>query len=130
MGTLKNIETQSTLEWMNSIFTDDSGEEYEVVFTRSYDMNIGYESRELVNVEKEGTPVFPESPVWDEIQKQIQSVELERNYDSIKFSIEISRDWLEALDSLIGWVLAGSKASPEEALEIGIFSQIKEQLKQ
>ena len=129
MGTLKSIEVQSTLNWMNALYEDDTGE-YEVVFTRSYDENIGYESRELVNVEKDGTPVFPESPIWDEIQKQIQAVELERNCDSIKFSVEISKDWLESLDSLIELVLAGSKCSPEEALEIGIFSQIKEQLKQ
>lgn len=130
MGNLKSIEVQSILEWINSIYTDDSGEEYEVVFTRNYDMNIGYESRELVNVEKEGAPVYPEAPIWDEIQKRIQAVELERSCNSIKFSVEISRDWLESLDSLIELVLAGSKCSPEEALEIGIFSQIKEQLKQ
>lgn len=126
MGALKNIETQSTLEWMNALYEDEAGE-YEVVFTRSFDENIGYESRELVNVEKDGTPIFPEDPIWNEIQGQIQAAELGSSHRTMKFSVEISRDWHDALDSLIELVLAGSKASPEEALEIGIFSQIREQ---
>lgn len=129
MGQLKNIEVQSTLEWMNAIYVDDAGQEYEVVFTKCFDENIGCESRELANVEKDGSTISYEEPVWNEIHGQVQAVELNcSSQDSIKFTVEISKDWLEALSSLTKWVLAGSKASPEEALEIAIFSQIKEQI--
>lgn len=128
MGTLKSIQPQSTLDWMNALYQDDSGE-YEVVFTRSYDENIGYESRELVNVEKAGAPIYPEEPIWKEIQEQIQAAELGDEHDSISFTVEVNKGLLEPLDNLIAMVLSGSKASPEEALEIGIFSQIQEQLR-
>lgn len=130
MGSIKNVESHSYMEWMSGMYTDAAGQEYEFVFTNAYDLNSHYEARELVNVEKDGTPVFPEESIWKEIQDQIQAVELERSHDSIKFTVEISKDWMEPLDSLIELVLAGSKASPEEALEIGIFTQINEQLKQ
>ena len=125
MGTLKNIETQSTLEWMNAIYVDDSGLEYGVVFTKYFDENIGYENREVVNVEKDDVPVKYEEPIWNEIQEAVNNWKDE----NMKFTVEISRDRLDALESLTEWVLAGSKASPEEALEIAIFSQIKSQYK-
>lgn len=45
----------------------------------------------------------------------------------MKFIIEIEKDWIDVLDILTEMVLAGEKASPEEALEVAIFKQIKEQ---
>ena len=123
MGTLKNVETQSTLEWMNAIYVDNSGLEYEIVFTKYFDENIGCENREVVNVEKDDAPVKYEEPIWNEIQEAVNNCKDE----NVKFTVGISRDLLDALESLIEWVLADSKASPEEALENAIFSQIKEQ---
>lgn len=125
MGTLRNIEFQSSLNWMNAIYVDNSGVDYEVVFTKYFDENIGCENREVVNIEKDDTPVNYEEPVWNEIQEAVNNWKDE----NVKFTVEINKEWIEALESLTEWVLAGSKASPEEALEIAIFSQIKSQYK-
>jgi len=78
----------------------------------------------VVNVEKSGEPVGYEASIWHEIQESVNEWESE----SAKFTIEIHKEWFEALESLTEWMLNGSKTSPEEALEIAIFSQIKEQL--
>jgi hypothetical protein len=126
METLRSIELQSTLQWMNAIYIDNSGQEYEVVFTKYFGENIGCENREVVNVEKDDTSVKYEEPIWIEIQEAVNNWKDE----NVKFTVEIDREWLDTLESLTEWVLNSSKASPEEALEISIFRQFKAQLAQ
>ena len=129
MAEIRDIEVQSYTHWINGRYVDASGQEYEVVFTRSYDENIGYESRELVNVEKDGAAIDSDDPIWKEIQEQMQTVEFEEtpDYKNIQFKILIDKGWLETLESLMEMILNSSQSSPEEALEVVIFSQIKVQ---
>ena len=71
MGELKVVEVYSYLEWTAGTYRADDGEEYEITFTKSYDTNIGYEHRELVNVEKANIFIPPEDPIWEEIQNHL-----------------------------------------------------------
>lgn len=45
----------------------------------------------------------------------------------MRFTIEVSEEWLDALESLTELVLKQPTCSPEEALERAIFEQIEEQ---
>ena len=111
------------MEWMSGIYTDSNGQEYEFVFTRTYDLNSRHEEREMVNVEQGCEPIDCENPVWKEIQKAISEWESE----DMRFTVEINREWIEALDNLTEQVLVCSPLSPEEAIEVSVFSQIKQQ---
>lgn len=46
----------------------------------------------------------------------------------MQFQIKIEEEWLETLEALIYKVLEQSTASPEEAVEHTIFTQISQQL--
>lgn len=123
MGAIKNVETHSCMEWMSGKYTDNHGQEYEFVFTRTYALNSQHESREVVNVEQDCKPIDCENPVWKEIKKAVNEWESE----NMKFTVEICRELIEALDNLTEQVLVCSPLSPEEVIEASVFSQIKQQ---
>lgn len=123
MGIIKNVEPHSNVEWMSGIYTDNAGQEFEFVFTRTYDLNSRHEEREVVNVEQSCEPIDCDNPVWKEIQKAVN----EWDSEDVKFTVEICRELIEALDNLTEQVLVCSPLSPEEAIEASVFSQIKQQ---
>ena len=49
MNKLTNVEAQSSTKWFSATYIDGTGKEYEIVFTKTYTHNIGYEERELVS---------------------------------------------------------------------------------
>jgi hypothetical protein len=71
MGTIEQIDVQSYTEYATAIYITDDGEEYEIVFTKHYDENIGYEEKTVVHVEKDGKSVDPDEPIWEEIRTQL-----------------------------------------------------------
>jgi len=77
MGIISAIEVQSHTMWVAANYEGDDGEEYEVVFTKTYEDNLGYEEREVVNIEKDGKEVDLENPVWEEIEKAIKQLRTE-----------------------------------------------------
>jgi hypothetical protein len=74
MGYFKSMEVSGVTTWMHAVYVDDSGEEYEVVFTKSYDRNLDVETRELVHVEKEDISIDSQNAVWREIQLKIERI--------------------------------------------------------
>ena len=128
MAGIKNVEVQAFTQWITTTYIDDSGQEYEVVFTKSYTENIGFEKREVVNIEKSGDVVDDGDPIWEEIRKAVEEFEEEAKGGEKEFTVKIDMNWLETLLELIEQILVCSPCSPEEALEAGIFRQIKEQL--
>lgn len=64
MGKIEQVEVQSYTEYATAFYVDGTGEEYEIVFTRNYDHNIGYEEKAVVNVEKDGTMIDSDDPIW------------------------------------------------------------------
>ena len=51
MTELSQIEIQSCTLWLTANYEGDDGEEYEIVFTKTYEDNLGYEEREVGKVE-------------------------------------------------------------------------------
>ena len=78
MGKIENVEIQSCTEYASASYRDDDGEEYEIVFVRTYNHNIGYEEKELTSVEKDGGEIDPGHPIWEEIRRHIDCEEDER----------------------------------------------------
>jgi len=72
MGQLSNVEKQSRMEWFSALYVDENGTEYDVVFTSSYDFNIGYGEKELVGVELNEEMISEEEPIWNEIEELIK----------------------------------------------------------
>ena len=72
MGKIENVEVQSYTEHVTASYTDDDGQEYEIVFTRTYTENIGYEEKQLVQVEKDGQDISSGDPVWERIQEHVK----------------------------------------------------------
>ena len=44
------------------------------------------------------------------------------------FTLEIDKDWIDVLDAMADRALSSSTSTPEEAIEAGVFFQIKLQL--
>ena len=129
MSKIENVEVQSWSEWVSASYLDSEGREYELVFTRSYDENGGFEQCELVNIEKDGKMIDSDKDIWHEIQKQLENLDWEgcSEFRSVRFTIEVDRDWLETLDSLVEMVMSNPGLSSEGSLEVSIFSQFKTQ---
>ena len=128
MAGIKNVEVQGFTQWINSTYIDDLGQEYEVVFTKSYTENIGFEERTVVNIEKSENVVYDGDPIWDKIRKAVEEFEEEAKDGEKEFTVKIDMNWLKTLSELIEQILVCSPCSPEEAIEVGIFRQIKKQL--
>ena len=75
MGQLSSVEKQSKLEWLSAIYKDVNGTEYDIVFTSSYDFNIGYGEKELMGVELNEEVIGEEEPIWREIKKAVKAWE-------------------------------------------------------
>ena len=129
MGKIRDVEVQNRTEWFTAVYVGNGGQEFEVVFTKSRDENIGFEEQELVNVERGGKTVPSDDAIWKEIQGQLDASDGEgcSDFRSVRFTIEINRDWLETLDSLVEMIMSNPGQSPEEALEASICSQFKTQ---
>jgi len=129
MGMIYSIELQSSIEYFTAVFIGSDGEVYDFVFCRSIERNIAFEDNELLNIQNRGKEVDNED-IWKEIREDLSEVlSKASSSEGIKFSVEIGREDLATLDSLIRLVLESSTSSPEEALEASIFSQISEQRK-
>ena len=128
MGEIINTELQSSTEYFSALFIT-KGNVYDLVFARHNECNLGWESKELVNVQERGEDIGECDPLWKEIEKHLSEITMgQPNEDVFSFSLQISRDWLDAMQSLIENVLAGSRSTSEEMVETAIFSQIQEQL--
>ena len=128
MGEIINTELQSSTEYFSALFIT-KGNVYDLVFARHNECNLGWESKELVNVQERGEDIRESDPLWKEIERHLGESSMDQsNEDVCCFSILISRDWLDALNSLSENVLAGSRSTPEEMVETIIFSQIRKQL--
>ena len=99
---LKDIQVHGKTEWLNAIYTDATGEEFEVVFTRSVDENSSHELRELTTVEQAEKTLSCEHPIWNEIEKLVVEAEWEEtiDYRNVHFVIKINRNWLDVLQEL------------------------------
>ncbi len=87
MGKIENVELQSYSEWSTATYIDDDGEEYEIRISKTYDANMGYEHKELVNMEKDGNEIDYDNPIWKKIQKHISKGGYET---SKKFKVGVS----------------------------------------
>ena len=76
MGKVTLLEVQGYTEWSSAAYVDDSGEEYEIVFTRNFNHNTGLEEKEVVSIEKAGIDVDPEDPLWKEIEEALKGGEI------------------------------------------------------
>ena len=121
------IEKYRSTEYWNAIYVDKNGSEFYVVFTLDYDYNSQYGQRELINIEKDETTVPKDHPVWETVGELVKDLALEEkpNYKEIEFRFRIDKNWLETLEYLTQQIIDGGTASPEEALELMIFQQIK-----
>ena len=143
MAELKNVKFQSYTNYFTAVYVSNDNQEYEIVFCISGNQNLNQSFQELVSVEHEGELIELDTALWKGIEKEIQELlldellwtEIEKSlhnnkhdYKYLKFIIKIDRNWLETLEELIAQILVCSPCSPEEALEAGIFRQIKEQL--
>ena len=127
MGKIRDVEVQNRTEWFTALYVDKDGQECGIVFTKSRDENIGFEEQELVNVERGGKTVPSDDMVWKEIQEKLDASDEDSGYRSARFTIEVNRDWLDSLDHLVEMVLDHPGMSPEDAIEVSIFSQFKTQ---
>ena len=75
MGRVMLHEVQGYTEWSSAVYVDDSGEEYEIVFTRSYNHNTGFEDKEVVSIERAGIDVDPKDPLWRKIADELKGGE-------------------------------------------------------
>ena len=75
MNRIVDVAVHGIVTWCTGRFEAGSGDVYEFVFTRSLDMNIDFEERELVNVEKQDAAVDPDDPVWQQIRVAIQALD-------------------------------------------------------
>ena len=130
MGTILSIEKTGKTEHLVAVYQDDSGEEYEVVLCENQDMNAGYEWREIVHIEKDGLDIEVSEPLRSQILEAVDTVETEAQDGIYSVQVRIPYEELSILNSLMTYLVQGGKGStPEEALEMGIFTQIKEQLR-
>jgi hypothetical protein len=127
MGKIENVEVQNCMEWFTAAYVDGDRKKYEVMFAESRDENTGFEERELVNVEMDGKTVPYSESIWQEIQEQLDRSDGEDCNRIIRFVIQIERSWLETLDSLVEMVMSSPGLSPEDAIEVSVFSQFKTQ---
>ena len=66
--------------------------------------------------------------LWKEIKESFSEVSLDESSDEvIQFTIKIERESLDIFDHLMKLVQSGSCATPEGALEVSIFTQIRKQ---
>ena len=129
MTKLSQIEVQSYTLCLTANYQDDDGEEYEIVFTKTYEDNLGYEEREVVNIEKDGNVVDLDNPIWEEIEKAVKQLTREETEPYRKrFTIEVEQSWLDALQGMADAILQQPTHTPEGALEFSIFAQIQKQL--
>jgi hypothetical protein len=126
MSKIKDVEVQNRTEWFTAVYVN-GDREYEIVFTESRYENTGFEERELVNVERGGKTVPSDDAIWKEIQERLDASDGEVYNSTVRFVIQIERSWLETLDSLVEMVLSNPGLSPEDAIEVSIFSQFKTQ---
>jgi len=127
MGQISNIELASSTSYFTALFVTE-GVVYDVVFTRHNECNLGWESNEVINVQR-GCEDVVDDALWREIEEHVCSLPERQDTEIIRFSVEISREYLETLEQLVKLVLASSQSSPEGALEAAIFSQIQQQLR-
>ena len=73
MGRVMLHEVQGYTEWSSAVYVDDSGEEYEIVFTRNY--NHGQEEKEVVSIERAGVDVDSKDPLWKRIEEALKGGE-------------------------------------------------------
>ena len=71
MNKLRHLELGQSVKWFNAIFKD-NGKEYDVVFTSTYDTNIGFHEKELVNVMLDGEDIPSKDPVWRDVEKAVR----------------------------------------------------------
>ena len=129
MSSINDIELQSRSGYFTATYITDDSTCYDIVFCRLEERNLGWESVELVNVQERGEDIRESDSLWNEIEKLLGEISMDQPHDDVCcFSILISRDWLDALNSLSENVLAGSRSTPEEMVETALFSQIQEQL--
>ena len=70
---LTSVEKQSRMEWFSAFYVDGNGTEYDIVFTSSYDFNIGYGEKELVGVALNEETISEKESIWNEIEKAIKA---------------------------------------------------------
>jgi len=75
MPHLSEIEIYSKIEWVSATY-EDNDRKYEVVFTRSFDNNSGFETRELVNIERDGISLDYELKFWKKVERLICAQDL------------------------------------------------------
>jgi hypothetical protein len=130
MGSMKNITSTNETEYITAIYVDHSGEEYDVLFTKTQDHYLNIEERELLKVEKDEEEISEDHPIWNKVKNHIHSVHWigrPTKERSVLFFVEIDQDWLETLNELTELVLKQPASTPQEALEVMIFSQIQNQ---
>ena len=71
MNKLRHIEVAQSVKWFNAAYKE-NGVEYDVVFTSTYDTNLGFQERELVNVMLDSKDVADEK-LWSKIEKAVKS---------------------------------------------------------
>ena len=78
--TFGNPELFAAEEWYSASYHGRDGQVYDVVFTKSYMHDIGYESRELANVLLDGDTVEGDD-LWRRIRDELEQLEMEEGGD-------------------------------------------------
>jgi len=73
MGKLEIVQITDYTERVSASYMDRQGEEYEIVFTKNYNHNTGYEERQVISVEKAGVDIPSREPIWREIKKMLSN---------------------------------------------------------
>ena len=131
MDEIREIELQSSSEYLTALYITDNGTCLDIVFCRHIERNLGWESIELVNVQHRCGDDVEDDLLWKEIDRCLnQALDCQRQgIPTFRFIIEIGVDYLGLLESLEKLVLADSVSTPEAALEATIFRQIADQAK-
>jgi len=132
MGKIKELDLLRYSAFFTGLYIDNSGEENKIIFRKSYNQEMGPLDNELIRVTRQGKIIPQEDPLWEDIQRAVRDERWEvdpfylgKDEDVMEFTLDIGVEWIDALDSLIEEVLTDSNSTPESALEIQIFTQIK-----
>ena len=124
-GEITDVEIHARSIWCNAIFTY-ADQEYEIVFSKSFDENIRTEMVELTSVERkrDNKQVDQDDILWDKIKDKVMVWD-----HTLEFNIELPRDWLNILRRLTDKIAQGGTMPPEEQMMMHlILAQIRIQL--
>jgi hypothetical protein len=126
-GEITEVEVHARSVWCNAVFSY-ADQEYDIVFSKSFDENIYVETVELTSVirKHDNKQIDTNDIIWKKIKDKIMVWD-----HALELTVEIPRDWLTILRKLTDRVMQGGEYPPEEQVMMHmILVQIRTQLRQ